>query len=73
LPFRKGKNTSSFEKALELLLDAVPEEELPNLLERVELYLIKKLLERYSGNKSKVASLLGISRNTLESRLRNLR
>jgi transcriptional regulator with PAS, ATPase and Fis domain len=51
----------------------VPEEELPNLLERVELYLIKKLLERYSGNKSKVASLLGVSRNTLESRLRNLR
>jgi DNA-binding NtrC family response regulator len=69
----EGKNTSSFEKALELLLDAVPEEELPNLLERVELYLIKKLLERYSGNKSKVASLLGISRNTLESRLKNLK
>jgi DNA-binding NtrC family response regulator len=67
------KNTSSFEKALELLLDAVPEEELPNLLERVELYLIKKLLERYSENKSKVASLLGISRNTLESRLKNLK
>ncbi len=35
--------------------------------------LIKKLLERYSGNKSKVASLLGISRNTLESRLKNLK
>jgi DNA-binding NtrC family response regulator len=70
---QEGKNTSSFEKALELLLDAVPEEELPNLLERVELYLIKKLLERYSGNKSKVASLLGISRNTLESRLKNLK
>jgi DNA-binding NtrC family response regulator len=69
----EGKNTSSFERALELLLDAVPEEELPNLLERVELYLIKKLLERYSGNKSKVASLLGISRNTLESRLKNLK
>jgi DNA-binding NtrC family response regulator len=67
------KSTSSFEKALELLLDAVPEEELPNLLERVELYLIKKLLERYSGNKSKVASLLGVSRNTLESRLKNLK
>jgi DNA-binding NtrC family response regulator len=69
----EGKKHSSFEKALELLLDAVPEEELPNLLERVELYLIKKLLERYSGNKSKVASLLGISRNTLESRLKNLK
>jgi Response regulator containing CheY-like receiver, AAA-type ATPase, and DNA-binding domains len=69
----EGKNASSFEKALELLLDAVPEEELSNLLERVELYLIKKLLERYSGNKSKVASLLGISRNTLESRLKNLK
>ena len=67
------KNDTSFEKALELLLDAVPEEELPNLLERVELYLIKKLLERYSGNKSKVASLLGVSRNTLESRLKNLK
>ncbi|NAZ07049.1 MAG: response regulator [Thermocrinis sp.] len=67
------KNNPSFEKALELLLDAVPEEELPNLLEKVELYLIKKLLERYSGNKSKVASLLGISRNTLESRLKNLK
>jgi DNA-binding NtrC family response regulator len=70
---QEEKNTSSFEKALELLLDAVPEEELPNLLERVELYLIKKLLERYSGNKSKVASLLGVSRNTLESRLKNLK
>jgi len=70
---REEKNNPSFEKALELLLDAVPEEELPNLLERVELYLIKKLLERYSGNKSKVASLLGISRNTLESRLKNLK
>jgi Response regulator containing CheY-like receiver, AAA-type ATPase, and DNA-binding domains len=67
------EKNSSFEKALELLLDAMPEEELPNLLERVELYLIKKLLERYSGNKSKVASLLGISRNTLESRLKNLK
>jgi len=67
------KSTSSFEKALEFLLDAVPEEELPNLLERVELSLIKKLLERYSGNKSKVASLLGVSRNTLESRLKNLK
>jgi transcriptional regulator with PAS, ATPase and Fis domain len=55
------------------LLDAVPEEELPNLLEKVELCLIKKLLERYSGNKSKVASLLGISRNTLESRLKSLK
>jgi len=70
---QEEKTTSSFEKALELLLDAVPEEELPNLLERVELYLIKKLLERYSGNKSKVASLLGTSRNTLESRLKNLK
>jgi DNA-binding NtrC family response regulator len=70
---QEGKDISSFEKALELLLDAVPEEELPNLLERVELCLIKKLLERYSGNKSKVASLLGISRNTLESRLKNLK
>ena len=70
---QEGKNNPSFEKALELLLDAVPEEELPNLLERVELYLIKNLLERYSGNKSKVASLLGISRNTLESRLKNLK
>ena len=69
----RKKNNSSFEKALELLVDAVPEEELPNLLERVELYLIKKLLERYSGNKSKVASLLGISRNTLETRLKNLK
>jgi transcriptional regulator with PAS, ATPase and Fis domain len=70
---QEEKSTSSFEKALEFLLDAVPEEELPNLLERVELYLIKKLLERYSGNKSKVASLLGVSRNTLESRLKNLK
>jgi len=54
------------------LLDSTPEEDLPNLLERIEAYLIKKLLEKYSGNKSKVAGLLGISRNTLENRLREI-
>jgi len=64
--------TCSFDRFIEMLLDSTPEEDLPNLLERIEVYLIKKLLEKYSGNKSKVAGLLGISRNTLENRLREI-
>jgi transcriptional regulator with PAS, ATPase and Fis domain len=64
--------TCSFDRFIDMLLDSTPEEDLPNLLERIEVYLIKKLLEKYSGNKSKVAGLLGISRNTLENRLRGI-
>ena len=66
------KTVLSLEEILGQIVDATPEEELPNLLKDIELCVIKRLLEKYQGNKSKVASLLGISRNTLESRLRTL-
>ncbi len=72
LDLQKEKNVPSLERFAELLLEATGEEELSDLIDRLELCIIKKLLEKYSGNKSKVASLLGISRNTLESKLRNI-
>ncbi len=72
LDLQKEKNVPSLERFAELLLEATGEEELSDLIDRLELCIIKKLLEKYSGNKSKVAGLLGISRNTLESKLRNI-
>ncbi|GBC88239.1 Nitrogen regulation protein NR(I) [bacterium HR13] len=55
---------------LELYLSSKKEEELSTALEELEVALIKKLLEKYGGNKSKVAQLLGISRNTLNAKIK---
>lgn len=60
----------SLSHVLELYLSSKKEEELSNILEELEVTVIKKLLERYGGNKSKVAQLLGISRNTLSAKLK---
>ncbi|RMG99328.1 MAG: sigma-54-dependent Fis family transcriptional regulator [Aquificota bacterium] len=60
----------SLSKFVELYLSSKKEEELSTVLEELEHMVIKKLLERYGGNKSKVAQLLGISRNTLSVKLR---
>lgn len=60
----------SLSKLLDIYLSSKKEEELSNALEELELMLIKKLLEKYGGNKSKVAQLLGISRNTLNAKLK---
>jgi len=40
-----------------------------NLLEKVEKFLIRKALSETSGNQVQAARLLGISRNTLRSRI----
>ena len=72
LEIPQRKRTITLESAVEEILNSTPEEELKTLLSRVEVAIIKKLLERYGGNKSKVASLLGISRNTLDSKLRSV-
>lgn len=65
----KGKK-ENLELIIENYLQGTPEEELTNFLERIELIVINKLLERFEGNKSKVARILGISRNTLTSKLK---
>ncbi|MFN4013662.1 MAG: sigma-54-dependent transcriptional regulator [Aquificaceae bacterium] len=57
---------------LDIYISSKKEEELSNALEELEVAFIKKLLERYSGNKSKVAQLLGISRNTLNAKLKEI-
>lgn len=62
----------SFEEWAEECINNLSEEELKGVLDKFEKVFIKKLLERYQGNRSKVARLLGISRNTLRSKLREV-
>ncbi len=67
---KEPEKRENLEPIVEKCLQTIPEEELPNILEKLELMVIKKLLERFGGNKSKVAQVLGMSRNTLISKLR---
>ncbi len=60
----------SLEEMLDLYISSKKESELANALEELETTFIRRLLERYGGNKSKVAQLLGISRNTLNAKLK---
>ncbi len=41
-------------------------------LEELEEYLIKKILNKFDGNKSKVAQYLGVSRNTIRRKLKEI-
>jgi len=54
---------------LERCLEKLPESEYPNFLREVEMRFIRFLMDRCGGNKSEVAKLLGISRNTLRLKL----
>jgi len=66
-----GKDVrKSLEEWVKECIDNLPEEELKGILDKFEKVFIKKLLDRYQGNRSKVARILGISRNTLRSKLR---
>ncbi len=51
------------------LLEALPEGEIKRFLPEMERELLSFLMERYGGNKSKIAELLNISRNTLRVKL----
>ncbi len=68
----KGEETGRFSlsEMLDVYISSKREEELSTALEELETAFIKKLLERYGGNKSKVAQLLGISRNTINAKLK---
>jgi transcriptional regulator with PAS, ATPase and Fis domain len=57
-------------KFLEEYISSKKEEEMEQAFEDLKIAFVKKLLERYGGNKSKVARLLNISRNTLNSMLK---
>ncbi len=50
-------------------IEKTPEEELKNLVPTFERKVIQYLMKKYSGNKSKVAQVLGVSRNTLRVKL----
>ncbi|MCS7308139.1 MAG: sigma-54 dependent transcriptional regulator [Aquificaceae bacterium] len=67
---RKPKDVEPLEKLVLDALEGIREEDMKNLLPKLELAVIKVLLKRYEGNKSKVAQLLGISRNTLNFKLK---
>jgi DNA-binding NtrC family response regulator len=41
-------------------------------LEELEEYLIKKILKKFDGNKSKVAQYLNVSRNTIRRKLKEI-
>ncbi|MFN3599734.1 MAG: helix-turn-helix domain-containing protein, partial [Aquificaceae bacterium] len=57
---------------IDMYISSKKEEELANALEELETAFIRNLLEKYGGNKSKVAQILGISRNTLNARLKEV-
>ena len=62
----------SLSDMLDAYISSKKEEELATAFEELERTFIRKLLERYGGNKSKVAEILGISRNTLNAKLREV-
>ena len=57
---------------IDLCLRKLPESEYPGFLRKVENRFIRFLMRKYGGNKSQISRLLGISRNTLRSKLDNL-
>ena len=52
------------------LQPVMPQEQEPKTLEDTEREAIKRAMDRYEGNMSQVASVLGISRQTLYSKLK---
>ena len=52
-----------------MCFERLPESEYPNFLQEVERRFIRFLMNKCGGNKSEVSRLLGISRNTLRSKL----
>ena len=57
---------------IDMCLQKLPESEYASFLRKVERRFIEFLMDRCGGNKSQVAKLLGISRNTLRSKLEEL-
>ncbi|MEN3028956.1 MAG: sigma-54 dependent transcriptional regulator [Aquificaceae bacterium] len=66
----KTREKETLEELVSYILEGLKEEEVKELLPRLELAVRRALLEKYKGNKSKVAQLLGISRNTLSFKLK---
>ena len=60
----------SLEDILREYIKSVPEEEIGNIPSVFEQALLKILMERYGENKSKIANVLNISRNTLRAKIR---
>ncbi len=60
----------SLEDILREYIKSVPEEEIGNIPSVFEQALLKILMERYGDNKSKIANVLNISRNTLRAKIR---
>ena len=68
---KQEKGVKKLEDTIKEYIKHLPEEEIGNLPALFEQVLIKVLLERYGGNKSKIAQMLNISRNTLRTKIKH--
>ena len=69
----RGDDSRALDGALARLLDAQPPELLDQALAQIEMDHINEVLRLTSGNKSRAARILGISRQGLIEKLRRLR
>ncbi|GFP43210.1 two-component system, NtrC family, nitrogen regulation response regulator GlnG, partial [Candidatus Hakubella thermalkaliphila] len=70
---RGRKEEASLEEMLEQVLDLASITEGAEIIPLVERALIRKALQKTGGNQVRAARLLGISRNTLRSRMKKYR
>ncbi|MBK1735557.1 sigma-54-dependent Fis family transcriptional regulator [Halorhodospira abdelmalekii] len=70
---RHSSSAPSADQAIDQLIDhALEQGRLSALLQQLEQRALTRALSFYSGNKSRVADALGISRNTLRAKLRTI-
>lgn len=67
-----GTSTVSEQGLEELIRQALAKNELAQFLDEVQKLALTQALDFYAGNKSQLAEVLGISRNTLRTRLKAL-
>ncbi len=65
-----GPGKEDLEGLITRCVEITPEEDLKSLVLRVERKVLEHLMTKYRGNKSRVAQILGMSRNTLKTKLK---
>ncbi len=72
VPISKQKTSPAMlEDIVREYIRSLPEEEISNLPSLFEQTLLKVLMEEYGGNKTKIAQMLNISRNTLRAKIKH--
>ena len=65
-----GPGKEDLEGLITRCVEITPEEDLKSLVLKVERKVLEHLMTKYRGNKSRVAQILGMSRNTLKTKLK---